>query len=200
MIGVVRDVADPAPVDDRRLLFFSQEPVEFRVVAGCNDQTVDRPFIAVDLDAAVLDDAEIDLDEVLLVLVNLVGKVDAAASYPGQRPAAQVEPVRHVVDVLQNFRLGGVPLGPVPFLLELVRERVRVVHALDVAARARVAVPVPGAADALARLEDPHREPEPAQAVEHVEPREPGTHDDRVDGDHTVRWRKSVTRGQQRSA
>ena len=41
---------------------------------------------------------------------------------------------------------------------ELVGERVGVVEALDVAARARVAVPVPGAADAVARLEARARE------------------------------------------
>ena len=51
------------------------------------------------------------------------------------------------------------------------RERVRVVHALDVAAGAGVAVPVPGAADAAARLVDPRRQAEAAQAVEHVQAR-----------------------------
>ena len=71
--------------------------------------------------------------------------------------APQVEAVGDVVDVGEDLRLGGVPLAPLPLLLQLVRERVRVVHALDVAARARVAVPVPGAADAVARLEDARR-------------------------------------------
>jgi len=76
-----------------------------------------------------------------------------------------------LLDVLQDFRLGGVPLRPPPFLLEVVRERVRVIHALDVAARARVALPVPRAA--AAGLVGPGPEPEPAEAMEHVEPREP---------------------------
>ena len=61
------------------------------------------------------------------------------------------------------------------------RERVGVLHALDVAARAGVAVPVPGAADAAARLEHPRREPEPPQPVQHVQAGEAGADDDRVE-------------------
>lgn len=83
----------------------------------------------------------------------------------------QIEPVRNVVDVTLDLGLGGVPLGPLPFLLELLRERVRVRQALDVAARARVAVPVPRPAHAVARLQDPRRQPElVAQTVELVDP------------------------------
>ncbi len=58
-----------------------------------------------------------------------------------------------------------------------------------------IAVPVPGAADAVARLEDARREPELAQAVEHVEPGEPGPDDDRVDVGHAqtvAGWNSSV--------
>jgi hypothetical protein len=93
---------------------------------------------------------------------------------------AQVETVRHVVDIGEDLRLGGVALGPLPLLLQIVRERVGVVHALDVAAGARVAVPVPGAADSLARLEDARREAEPAQPVQRIESREAGADDHRV--------------------
>src|SRR5204862_106975 len=67
---------------------------------------------------------------------------------------AQVEAIRDVVRVLEDLGLRCVALGPIPLLLELVGELVRVLHALDVAARARVAVPVPGAADATARLDE----------------------------------------------
>ena len=81
---------------------------------------------------------------------------------------AQVEPVGDVVRVLEDLGLRRVALGPLPLLLELVGELVRVLHALDVAARARIAVPVPGAAHAAARLEHARREPEPAQPVQHV--------------------------------
>ena len=87
--------------------------------------------------------------------------------------AAQVEAVGDVVDVAQDLRLGGVALGPVPLLLELVGERVRVVQALDVAARARVAVPVPGAADAVAGLVDARREPEPRRRWSMYSPAKP---------------------------
>src|SRR5512132_1865984 len=60
--------------------------------------------------------------------------------------APEVETVSHMVDVTQDLRLRAVALGPMPFLLQLVREGVRVLHAFDVAAAPRVAVPVPGAA------------------------------------------------------
>src|SRR4030095_2667946 len=62
--------------------------------------------------------------------------------------APQVEAIGDVIDVGQDLRLRGVPLAPLPLLLQLVRERVRIVHALDVASRAWVAIPVPGAANA----------------------------------------------------
>src|SRR5438128_1727054 len=117
------------------------------------------------------------------------GLVEGRSGHPGRDldVAPQVEAVGDVIDVGQNLRLGGVPLAPLPFLLQLVRERVRIVHALDVAARARVAIPVPGAADAVARLEDAGRQPELAQAVEHVEPGESGPDDDRVEIRHVSR-------------
>ena len=59
---------------------------------------------------------------------------------------AQVEPVGHVVRVGEDLGLRRVALGPLPLLLELVGELVRVLHALDVAAGSRVPVPVPRAA------------------------------------------------------
>ena len=63
---------------------------------------------------------------------------------------AEVEAVGHVVRVLQDLGLRRVPLAPGPFLLELLVEGERVVQALDVAARARIPVPVPRAAHAVA--------------------------------------------------
>jgi hypothetical protein len=68
-----------------------------------------------------------------------------------------------------------------PFLLQLVAEGVRVVHALDVAAGAGVAIPIPGAADAAAGFKDPRGEAEATQAVEHVQAGEPSPDDDSVD-------------------
>ena len=94
--------------------------------------------------------------------------------------AAQVEAVGDVVRVAQDLGLAGVALGPLPFLLQLVGERIGILHALDVAARARIAVPVPGAADARAALVHARRHAEPAQPMQHVEAGETGADDDRV--------------------
>src|ERR1043165_300553 len=67
--------------------------------------------------------------------------------------APQIETVRHMIGVAQQLRLCRVTLAPLPFLLQRVGELVRILHALDVAARARIAVPVPGPADAAPSLE-----------------------------------------------
>ena len=54
--------------------------------------------------------------------------------------------------------------------------------AFRIAARAGIAVPVPGAADPAARFQSLYRQAEPvAQAVELVETREPGADDQRVE-------------------
>ena len=67
--------------------------------------------------------------------------------------ATQVEAIRHVVGVAKDLRLTSVALAPLPLLLQLLVEAIRVLHALDVAAGPGVAVPVPGAADPGSRLE-----------------------------------------------
>ena len=93
----------------------------------------------------------------------------------------QVETIRDVVGVFQNLRLRRVALAPVPFLLQLFGERIGILHALDVAARAGIAVPVPRAADARALLKDARRHPLPAQPVQHVHAGKARTdHDDVV--------------------
>jgi len=85
---------------------------------------------------------------------------------------------------LAYLRISGlrrVALAPVPFLLQFVRERIGILHAFDVAARPGIAVPVPGAADIATLLIDPHREPLPAQFVQHVHAGKTGAgHDDVV--------------------
>jgi hypothetical protein len=68
-----------------------------------------------------------------------------------------------------------------PFLLQVVGEGIRIFEALDVAAAARIAVPIPGAADIAAGLEGAHRETEPAQAMDRVEAADPGADDDRIE-------------------
>ncbi len=93
---------------------------------------------------------------------------------------AQVEPVGHVIRIGENIRLRREFLRPVPFLLQFLVEGVGVLHALDVAAGTRVAVPVPGAADTAAALEDPRGKPEAAQAMQEIETRKSGADDNRV--------------------
>ena len=71
-------------------------------------------------------------------------------------------------------------LGPLPFLQQLLGERIAVGPALRIEARAGIAVPVPGAADIGAGLEDFCAEPEPAQPVELVQAGDAGADDDDV--------------------
>ena len=61
-----------------------------------------------------------------------------------------------------------------------MRPRVGVRHALDVAARAGIAVPEPRPADAARLVDHEHREADLAQPVQEVQPGDAGTDDDRV--------------------
>ena len=72
--------------------------------------------------------------------------------------AAQVEAVDHVVEVALDLGLAGEVLLPLPLVEELLREEVAVRVALGVEPGAGVAVPEPGAADAVARLDQLRRE------------------------------------------
>src|SRR4030095_11214029 len=81
----------------------------------------------------------------------------------------QVELVGHVVEIAQRVGLGGEMLGPLPFLQQLLGEGIAVGPALRIEARAGIAVPVPGAADVGAGLEDLYAEPEAAQPMELLE-------------------------------
>lgn len=94
--------------------------------------------------------------------------------------APKVEAVGDVIDVTQDLGLRAVALRPKPFLLQLVGEGIRVFQALDVAAAARIAVPVPCAANPAAGLEAADFEPERAQTMDRVEAADAGAHDDRV--------------------
>ena len=112
--------------------------------------------------------------------------------------AAQIEALGHVLEVAQDLGLAGVALRPRPLLLELARPRVRVRHALDVAARAGVAVPEPGSADAGRLIDHEHRKSCLAQPVQEVQPGDAGTHDDRVEaltGRHGLQSRPPTTKG-----
>src|SRR5947208_868612 len=83
--------------------------------------------------------------------------------------APKVEAIRHVVDVTQDLRLRAVALRPMPFLLQLVGKGIRILHAFDIAATPRIAVPVPGTANIGAGLEGAYSEAEFAQSINRVE-------------------------------
>lgn len=94
----------------------------------------------------------------------------------------QVEAVGDVFEVAEDLRLSGELLTPLPFLLQILVERVRVVDTLDVAAGTGVPVPEPGAAHVRAGLEHPRRQlHRVAQLAQRVEAGESGTHDDDID-------------------
>src|SRR3546814_5603617 len=81
--------------------------------------------------------------------------------------AAQVEPVRDMLEIAHDLRLSGIALGPGPLLLEFVGEGEGIVVALGIATRAGIAVPVPGAAHTVGGLQALRRQAQLlAQAVE----------------------------------
>jgi hypothetical protein len=79
--------------------------------------------------------------------------------------APEIEAVGDVVQIAEDLGLAGVALGPLPRLLELGREAVGIFETFDVAARARIAVPVPRAAHAVGGLIHVRLQPEAAQPV-----------------------------------
>src|SRR6185503_5911806 len=76
--------------------------------------------------------------------------------------------------------LGGEVLGPLPLLQQFLGEGIAVGPALRIEARAGIAVPVPGAADVGAGLEDLYAKAEAAQAMELIEARHAGADDDDI--------------------
>jgi hypothetical protein len=93
---------------------------------------------------------------------------------------AQVKLVGDVVEIALGLWLGREMLGPAPFVQQLLAEGVAVGVALGIEAAARIAVPVPGAADAGAGLEHPDRLAHLPQAVELVQTGNAGPDDDGV--------------------
>ena len=80
----------------------------------------------------------------------------------------QIEAIRDMVGIAKDFGLRRIFLRPAPFLVQLFREREGILQAFDIAARAWIAVPVPGAANAAAGLEHLCRKAEPSQTMQHV--------------------------------
>ena len=96
--------------------------------------------------------------------------------------APQVELAGDVIQVGADLRRARVALARFPLVAQLAREEVAVGMAFGVAARPRVAVPVPGAAEVAARLEHLGAQPQAiAQAMELVEPRESRADDECVE-------------------
>ena len=93
---------------------------------------------------------------------------------------AQVELVGDVIQVFERVGLRGEVLLPVPFRHQLLGKGVAIGPAFGIETRAGITVPVPGAADVRAGLEDPCGQAQFAQAVEHIHAGNPGADDDRV--------------------
>jgi hypothetical protein len=91
--------------------------------------------------------------------------------------AAKVQSVGNEVEVRLDLRLGRHRLRPHPLLLDLVGEAVRVLDALDVAARARIPVEQPSATDGGGLLQHAGAQPAFPKFVQHVQPREAGPDD-----------------------
>src|SRR6202022_349879 len=116
-----------------------------------------------------------------LPAARLLTVVRCGHAAPELDVAAQVELVGDMVQIALGLGLAGEVLLPVPFLQEFLRKGVAIGPALRIEARARVAVPVPGAADAGAGFEYPRLEPEFTQLVELVEAGNTRADDDRVE-------------------
>ena len=106
---------------------------------------------------------------------NLRRVIPVRRGHPRVEPdvALQVEPLGHMLGIFQQLRLRRIPLGPAPFLLQLLIEAEAVFQALDIHPRAGIPVPVPGPADAAARFHHLRIEAQPAQLVQHVHARKP---------------------------
>src|SRR5579859_5770968 len=95
--------------------------------------------------------------------------------------APEIMTVGDEAEIAQDFGLGCVFLRPRPCLVQLRIEGVAVVDGLDVAARAGIAVPVPGAADITGLLQHDCRKTGLAQAMQEIEAGKAGAYDRDVD-------------------
>ena len=71
-------------------------------------------------------------------------------------------------------------LTPIPFLQHLFGEGIAIGPTLRIEAGTWIAVPIPGAANIAAGLENPHRHAQPAQLVKLIHTGNAGTDDDGV--------------------
>ena len=87
-----------------------------------------------------------------------------------------------MIGIGANIGMTGELLRPIPFLLQLVVEAIGILHALHVATRAGIAIPVPGTAHAITAFETARGEALFTQAVQQIETGETGSDDDGING------------------
>ena len=119
------------------------------------------------------------------------GRGDAGAEL---HQVAQAELLDDEVQVRLGLGLAGEVLRPVPLGEQLGREEVAVGVALRVEAGARVAVPVPGAPDVGAGLDQADVEARLTQQVQLVDAGDPGADDDDLGVEGGARCRRPATR------
>ena len=93
-----------------------------------------------------------------------------------------------MIEISQDFRLGCVAFRPAPLGEELIVKAVAVIKAFDIAAGARIAIPMPGPADAGRTLDSLNGESTFAQAIHRVEAGKTRTYDDHVDAQAVAGW------------
>jgi hypothetical protein len=81
--------------------------VELLVIAGGNDQRINRPFVAVNFDVAVLNDPEVDLNQIFFIFIDFIAEMNTAAGDPGQRTAPQIKSVRIIGICYMQQSLNG---------------------------------------------------------------------------------------------
>jgi len=78
--------------------------------------------------------------------------------------------------------MAGEFFGPIPFLLQIFIKAVGILHAFHVAPCPRIAIPIPGTANAITTFETSRREALLTQAMKQIETRETGADDDDING------------------
>ena len=99
----------------------------------------------------------------------------------------QIEAVRDVLQIGQDLGLRREALRPRPAALQVVVERVGIVDTFDIAARARIAIPVPRASDAGAASMPSTVRPSDDTTVYGVQPGEARADHDRIDSSRAPR-------------
>ena len=135
----------------KRLALEAVDPRKWRCIPGGQD--ADRRDEKLRPGALAI--LQLDLPAIRLLVVDRRGDPRIELDV-----LAQVELVRHIIEVAFVLRLAGIMFLPVPFLQQFLRPRIAVGFTLGIEAAAGVAVPIPGAAHAAAILKAPHREPE----------------------------------------